>query len=55
MAGGKALTHVVAIASSICHSLALMDDGTVSRSARTPENVAQCPPGLSNVVAIAGG
>ena len=53
MAGGKALTHVVAIASSICHSLALMDDGTVVSFGENAENVAPVPAGLSNVVAIA--
>jgi hypothetical protein len=53
MAGGKALTHVAAIASSISHSLALMDDGTVVSFGENVPNVARVPAGLSNVVAIA--
>ena len=53
MAGGKPLSHVEAIASSMSHSLALKSDGTVVAFGENGENVAPVPAGLSNVVEIA--
>jgi hypothetical protein len=53
MAAGKALTNVVAIASSVSHSLALRDDGTVVSFGENVTNVAPVPSGLRNVIAIA--
>jgi len=53
MAGGKPLTQVAAIASTVSHSLALKGDGTVVSFGENATNVAPVPQGLSNVVAIA--